>query len=408
MATVPSGGPVAIIVGAHPYPHGNASANRMLGLARTFAEAGMSALVVNDDPRLTEIGERQSAVANGVPYVNLGAPTATRWQRLARRRSFGARLAATISASVTPADVRVVCVPSYFYTPRARRALRRVAPGASIVVDVVERHDATQFPRGWLEPYFVRHRLTSWYAERSADRVIVISRALADGPFRSRDPFVLPPTVEVADFRSAAEIVRPKGPTTVTYVGSPGTKDDLAGLVQAVTSLSSAERSNLRVVVGGVDRAAMAQLPGLTAASLDGIDDVLDVVGKLDRSGVADLLGQSHYTLLIRDPHAGFARFGFPTKVPESMAAGCPPIANLTSDLGEYLTDGQDALICPGPTSAEIASSLRRAMADVAAGRYPHQSCAATRTVQEKFTPASWAAQMASWLKDNTRSERSG
>lgn len=398
MATVSSGGPVAIIVGAHPYPHGNASANRMLGLARTFAEAGMSALVVNDDPRLTAVGERRPGTANGVPYMNLGAPTGSRRQRWARRRSFGARLAAVIAATVDVDDVQVVCVPSYFYTPRTRRFLRRAAPAATLIVDVVERHDAGQFPRGRLEPYFIRHRLTSWYAERTADRVIVISRALAAGPFRSRSPFVLPPTVEVADFRDAAEATRPEGPTTVTYVGSPGSKDDLSALVAAVGQLSATERAALRIVVGGVDREAMAQLPGLSTASLLEIDDVLEVVGKLDRSGVAHLLARSHYTILIRDPDAGFARFGFPTKVPESMAAGCPPIANLTSDLGDYITDGRDSLICPGPTASQIAATLRRALQDVAAGEHPRRSLEAARTADERFTAASWAPDLYSWL----------
>ena len=37
---------------------------------------------------------------------------------------------------------------------------------------------------------------------------------------------------------------------------------------------------------------------------------------------------------------------GFPTKVGESMAAGVPVIANLTSDIGLYLHDGVEGVVC--------------------------------------------------------------
>ncbi len=396
----PSGDCVAIIVGAHPFPHGNASANRMLGLAKVLEAAGFSAAVVNDDPRPGTGRPPPKGVVDNIPYWNLEAPTTGRWRRWRRRRTFGARIAEAVAEAVGRNEVQVVCVPSFFYTPRTRRALRKVAPTATMVVDVVERHDPSQFPRRRVEPYFVRHRFTSWYARRAADQVIVISSALADGPFRSRRPFVLPPTVQTDDFRVPAHSTRPLGPTTVTYVGTPGSKDDLASVVHAVGLLTTGERGNLRLAIGGVDRDELANLPGLSARALVEIDDVLEVVGKLDRSGVVALLSRSHFTILIRDPKAGFARYGFPTKVPESLAAGCPPIVNLTSDLAHYLTDGQDSLVCASASVDDISDNLRRAISGVANAQHDTLRASSVRTAEERFSPTAWGAAIRSWLSD--------
>ena len=234
------GKPIVVVVGAHPFPHGNASANRMLGLAQTLGAAGLSAMIINDDPRLTTTEDWQSGIVAGVPYRNLGFPAGGRLGRWRRRRKFGARVANEIRAVASLREVEFLCVPSFFCTPRILYALRRRAPSASVIVDVVERHDPSQFPHGRLEPYFVRHRLTSWYAKRAADRVVVISRALASGPFRSRRPFVLPPTVELGHCDESGRVTRPSGRVTVAYVGSPGSKDDLGVLVRALTRQTGA------------------------------------------------------------------------------------------------------------------------------------------------------------------------
>lgn len=389
---------VAAVIGAHPFPYGNASANRMLMLAEVFAAAGFHPFVLNDDPRLEAANVNEQGMAGEVPFVNLGCPGATRRRRLRRRRSLPVRLTETLLATVPREAVEIVLVPSIFYTPALARRLRGTFPHALTIVDVVERHDPQQFRARWLTPYFVRHRFTSWFARFRADLIIVISSALASGPFRGRRPFVLPPTVDLSAFSYASEQERPSQPVTITYFGSPGSKDDLSSVVDGICRLTPQQRQRLRVVVAGVNQDGLARLPGVGSARLVEVSDVVEAVGRLTRREVIELLAQTHYTFLVRDPEAGFARYGFPSKVPESLAAGCPPITNLTSDLDRYLSDGTNAIICAGSDSESVAQAIQRAMASVFDGEHLAQSRAATQLARTAFAHEAWGQPLREWL----------
>ena len=59
---------------------------------------------------------------------------------------------------------------------------------------------------------------------------------------------------------------------------------------------------------------------------------------------------------------AGLKQAGFPTKVPESLAVGTSVICNLTSDLEDYICDGQEGLICADHTVNSFLIALNRAM----------------------------------------------
>ena len=50
-------------------------------------------------------------------------------------------------------------------------------------------------------------------------------------------------------------------------------------------------------------------------------------------------------TVLQRNPRARFARAGFPSKVAESLLLGCPVMANLSSDLADYLSASNSVIL---------------------------------------------------------------
>jgi len=393
------GKPIAVVVGAHPFPHGNASANRMLGLALALKATGRDAVVLNDDPRLEVHGEPVTDSVSGVKYTNLGGKTDTRLHRWSRRRTFGQRIAQLLASGVDVGRVDSIVIPSFFYTWRTRRALAHCVPNATLIVDVVERHDPSQFRLRWFAPYFIRHRLTSWYATLGQARIIVISTSLARGPFRRHRPHVVPPIVDPDEFTAVAQEPRPlEGPVTITYFGSPGAKDDLSGIVAAASLLSDTERAKCAIVIAGITREQLAALPGVSNASLTKAGRVVEARGSLDRSELRALLASSHFTYLMRDPDAGFARYGFPTKIAESLAAGCPPITNITSDLGSYLRDGVNALVCADQTDEAIAASLRRAIAAVEADDQVRMATAARELAEASFSPLALGRDLGRWL----------
>jgi glycosyltransferase involved in cell wall biosynthesis len=53
---------------------------------------------------------------------------------------------------------------------------------------------------------------------------------------------------------------------------------------------------------------------------------------------------------------------GFPTKFVESMAVGTPVITTITSDLEQYLRDGENGLVCPAPIASALRAVIERAL----------------------------------------------
>jgi glycosyltransferase involved in cell wall biosynthesis len=387
---------VAVIVGAHPFPHGNASANRMLTMAMTWHATGFRVLLVNDDPRLAEGNAQDWIEYRGIDYLNLGHPSTDLVQRARRRQTQIARSAAAVSERVDPAKVAYLVVGSMMATPSTERRAGRHFPHAQLVADVVERHDRSQFPRLGLHPYYLRHLYTNWHLRRSPAWPIVITRSLAAGPLAKRRPLVLPPCVDTEEVKPPSG--RPREPVQISYIGSPGTKDDLARLAEAVADLPSELRRSVRVTLAGVTDAEWRSMPGMSEALAREAGETMTAVGRIDRAGVLRLLDSSHFTFLLRDPEAGFARYGFPSKVPESLAAGCPVITNLTSDLGSYLLDRDNAILCSEFTTGSVSSALMSALEATRSGEFERMSSAARATAVNQFSPSSWAAELAQWL----------
>ena len=197
MASASTAEPVVLIVGAHPFPYGNASANRMLTMAQTWQTAGRRVLIINDHPHnlaSPRNGPPSFESIRGVEYINLSFRSGSRWQRAQRRRTLGARASRVVGELAMSCDIEFILVPSVFLTPHLHRSLAKQFPRASFVADVVERHDARQFRRRFMDRYFLLHRFTSWYAGRFADKLIVISSA-------SPWPFQQPVTVRPASLR---------------------------------------------------------------------------------------------------------------------------------------------------------------------------------------------------------------
>ena len=80
------------------------------------------------------------------------------------------------------------------------------------------------------------------------------------------------------------------------------------------------------------------------------------------RANALQIVRAADFTVLLR-PDARFAHAGFPTKLVESLSLGVPVLANVTSDISEYVRDGREGILLAGPTREAFAAGLRRALA---------------------------------------------
>jgi glycosyltransferase involved in cell wall biosynthesis len=106
----------------------------------------------------------------------------------------------------------------------------------------------------------------------------------------------------------------------------------------------------------------------------------------------------SDLSVLLREP-LRFAQAGFPTKVPESLAAGVPVICNTTSDIGMYVRDGVEGFLCADHTAASFAATLRRVIAEWPS-RYSEMRSAARGAAERFFDYRQYSATLSTFLKE--------
>ncbi|WP_434743544.1 glycosyltransferase [Micromonospora sp. SH-82] len=349
-----------VALSAFRFPHGDAMSNRLLHLARSATPEGGTTVVVNDWPAQGSPPPAAPILPPGVRLITLTGSPQGRWGRWWWQWTRPWRMVRALRRhGLRPADLAGVCVPLNLWSLTTwlvlRTALRR-----PLTVDVCERHDAAQFPRGRWTPYFLRHRWASMLAARLADRVTTVSQTLGER-FRAagRPTLVVPPLVDPTEY------ARCDPPPTATgvrllYAGTAGPKDLLAVVVSALLTLPPADRDRIELVVAGMTGAEAAHASDLDRRQLTEVGDRVTFLGRVPRDRVLAELSRSHLSVLVR-PDAGYANAGFPSKVPESLAAGCPVLLNHTSDLHRYVVDGQEGIVLAGSTVADVRAGLRRA-----------------------------------------------
>ncbi len=359
-------------VGPFHYPDGGAAARRVRGMAESFSLAGFDVVVASgagDAPRAVDAPIAQGP---GISWCLLPERMAEHWPRPLRRFRYawmGGRTIEWLASRLVPPSAVVLYSG---YTPFLQRLLpwcRR--NGVRLLFDAVEWYEPEHRTGYLVSPYQWN---IEWAMRRlipKTDGVIAISQYLADY-YRARGlpVAIVPPTTSAI----AAGDWHADGTLRLCYAGSPGShKDDLATVLQAVSRLAGSGAA-VRLDVAGPEPADVAALLG--ARSCAGVP-WLRAHGMLPQAQVAHLVGQADFTVLVREDRRQ-SNAGFPTKFVESFAAGTPVVANLTSDLGQHLRDGETGLVCASNDVDSLAATLHRALAlDAGAKRRMREACLA-------------------------------
>lgn len=370
-------------VGPFPYPGGAAASRRVLGVAESLSLAGYDVVVASgagdslkDAGILVQHGER-------IAWCRLPERVAEHWPRPLRRFRYALMGGRTVEWLASQPTLPAAVILYSGYTPYLQRLLpwcRRNR--VRLLFDAVE----------WYEPEHRWGYLTSpyqwnieWAMRRlipKADGVIAISRYLADYyGARGLPVAIVPPTTSAI----VPGHWRPDVRLRLCYAGNPGRKDDLGEVLRAVAKVV-AQGAPVQLTVAGPKR---SEVLGLLGESVKQEIPWLRTAGMLQHAEVQQLVGSSDFSILARQP-CRTSQAGFPTKFVESLAAGTPVIANLTSDLHLHLRDCETGLVCSMPDADSIASALRRALAlDEQALREMRNAC--IEHARQAFHPAGYA-----------------
>jgi glycosyltransferase involved in cell wall biosynthesis len=344
-------------LGPFRFPEGEAGSRRVLGMARSLAAGGWRVVVGSGESDPSREVELCAEGAGSVAYVGLGELPPAEMPRAIRpvRHLFalGRRAVRWLEARPSPPSAVILYGGYSPFVLRLHRwcRLHRVP----LIADVVEWYDARQMPGGILGPFHLNAELAMRVLFPRVDGIIAIS-AFLERYYQGRGCTVtrVPPTLDVREIQAVTCIDRVR-PLRLAYAGTPGRKDLLANAILGVLAVDP-HGEHVRLLVAGPTLREVRTLMG--GVPLPG---GVQVAGRLPRQEALRVVGQAHFTLLLRPP-ARFAQAGFPTKLAESAALATPIICNPTSDLGDHVRDGIEGLLCRDHTPGAFAESLRRAL----------------------------------------------
>lgn len=101
---------------------------------------------------------------------------------------------------------------------------------------------------------------------------------------------------------------------------------------------------------------------------LHGIPDHARYLGLLNYTEIVDLLAAADLLVMPKNTSAT-NEAGFPTKLAEYLASGHPVVATTISDVADFLTDGEHAMLCPPGDPDALADAILRILQDPGSAR---------------------------------------
>lgn len=386
-----------LFVSMHRFPFGDAASNRLWALAKSIVLGGYEVYVVGNGVLEKDqvVKDNKWHGCDGLWFTSVRASRDTWFSRVIRRL-FSVFYFYSAFKEVLDDDVACVItthagisLPLVFFCKFVWRK--------PLVVDCTEWQESSQFKRGVFSLGYLSVAYKFNFLCPMADAVVCITKLLSSRFDRlGVRNVVIPPQVSVEDF-SKHERSSDGECVELFYAGSVAGKDDLKTVLDGLLLLSDAELSRIRFTIAGPSEFEVFSLIKSVETSCARLQGCLRILGRVPREKVLQELRTKHFTVLMR-PVSRYSMAGFPSKIPESLAAGVPVMGNVTSDLGDYLCDGSNALLVGDASSFALSQALRRAIA-LKAYQLDGMSDSARDLAVSKFDYKVWAESIGFFIR---------
>lgn len=142
------------------------------------------------------------------------------------------------------------------------------------------------------------------------------------------------------------------------YAGSPGNKnkDRIDVLLEAFSAVKDEGISDFKLNILGVTYEQYLKL--FESPIPQNLLNHIDFKGRLSHIETLYEIKKSHFFIFVRDNNLSNIA-GFPTKFSESISCGTPVITNSTSNLCNYIANGQNGFIIDSFTVPELAKVIK-------------------------------------------------
>ena len=378
-----------VICGLLKFPAGDAGSLRQYQLAVMLRELGHDVLVVG----LGETNNRQIEKYGEVDYISFRYGDNKLQNKVLSHLLYWKNLKKILGDYAPDVILMDDLGPSKTIKLKQYCKVRQIR----LIHDSVEWYSPEQFKHGKFSLGYIRKDVLNRFLIDKTCGVIAISRYLEDH-FKTKGCRCVRIPIVITEADLCKEKDLPEDKVVFTYAGQPGKKDYLHVMLDAFALLPDELLQRVVFNIVGCTKEQMIAA-GISVEVLNKLEMQLAIHGRVSHDKVLHILKGTHFTLLMRSSEQRYAKAGFPTKVVESLSRSTPVICNLTSDLGEYLADGGNALLVEECCPTSLQRQLCRAI-EMSKIQRADMCSSACKTASKRFSYGEYLATLGELIND--------
>ncbi|MEB0262952.1 MULTISPECIES: glycosyltransferase [unclassified Mucilaginibacter] len=345
-----------LYIGGFELPDKNAAAQRVIANGKAFRDLGYSVYYLSSDRAVSKITKLEDTkdIFEGFTYYRLKYPVNTiDW--------FLYMLSINDVKSIMDLLNNLKFIVAYNYPAIALLRLKYICEKNNIALI----SDCTEWyvPQGNIlfkivkgADTFLRMRVV----QRKLDGVIAISKYLYDyyAP-RMKNVIQLPPMVDLASVKWAANVLKDEDDAIkLVYAGSPGVgaKDRIDIIISTLSTIRVSIKNKLLLNVIGLTKEQYLNSFN-KQPPINDIDKFVSFKGRLSHEDALMQVKRADYAIFIRDNNL-VNTAGFPTKFVEAFSCGIPILANASSNITDYLKNGETGYVLDTTNTRLFCNSL--------------------------------------------------
>lgn len=341
-----------VILTSNKYPDGDAGALRQHTMGKMFHSLGYNVMVYG----MGESTSGEIKTLDGISYRSMRNNRRDVIGRFMGRATWVVRAVDDIKKRFEHIDAMLIVGDNPILFKKAEQLAKKYK--CCIIHDSVEWYSPEEYRTGKLSIEYLMKEFTNRVAVKKPIKVIAISEYLEDY-FSSKGLKTIRIPV-IMDSNGKNPVIQKKNKkATFVYAGAPGKKDYIDIMLKGFARLSDSDKRNIELHIFGITEQQLITVCGVDNNTIAELGECLCVHGRVSHDEATEWVKNADVTILLRDEKLRYAQAGFPTKVVESMMYGTPVICNLSSDLGKYLKNTDNAYIASACDSNSFCSAIR-------------------------------------------------
>ena len=342
---------VFLIITWNKYPEEDAGAVRQHAFAKNLIELGFEPIIIG----MGKTTKFQKCKYDGVSYYSLRYASSNLLFRVLGRKFFTLNLKKLINM-MEPSTIKGILIVSGEKSTFS--FVKKYAKKHQIQLyhDSVEWYSPCEFKAGKKDPaYRHNNNINTKYIDKDY-KVFAIS-TLLEKHFSQRNITTIRIPVIMDVQNTFCEKIQNET-VQFLYAGSIGGKDQIEEFIEAIGMLEDQKRKKVEFNILGITYENYVKSHKSIPDNILGVS--VHFKGRVSRNVVQEYLKSTDFTVLLRPAGERYANAGFPTKVVESLTNNTPVLCNITSDLGLYLKNEENAIILPAIDSKSCLYALNK------------------------------------------------